>query len=212
MPAHLQTKLLRVLQERQARPLGGMQPIDLDIRLMCAPTGDLRRATTCGSFRQDLYFRINTISLTVPPLRDRPEDVVLLASHFFDHYCAKYGKTLKLDDSVREVLLRHDWRGNVRELEHAMERAVIVARGSKLRIDHLPDTLQTPRRPALDASVPPMMPLAELERLAILRTLEHTRGNKRAAAAILGVYRPTLYSKLRKYGIGDRAAPVTGDT
>ena len=204
MPPHLQSKLLRVLQERQARPLGGVRSIDLDFRLICASNGDLGAATSHGQFRQDLYFRINTIGISVPSLRDRPEDIVLLARHFLERFAAQYAKRPPvMDDAVTEALLRHDWRGNVRELEHAIERAVIVAPGTRLKIDHLPESLQS-TRPNGSATAPPMMPLAELERLAILRTLEHTRGNKRQAAAILGVYRPTLYSKLRKYGIGDR--------
>jgi two-component system response regulator HydG len=205
MPSHLQTKLLRVLQERQARPLGGVRSVDLDFRLICATNCDLREATAQGRFRQDLYFRINTIGITVPSLKERPEDIVLLATHFLQRFAVKYGKRpFAIDDSAREALLRHDWRGNVRELEHAMERAAIVARGTRVKSEHLPEALQAPRRQMVPGNTPPMMPLAELERLAILRTLEHTRGNKRQAAAILGVYRPTLYSKLRKYGIHDR--------
>jgi DNA-binding NtrC family response regulator len=204
MPSHLQTKLLRVLQERQARPLGGVRAVDLDFRLICATNCDLRAATAAGAFRQDLYFRINTIGMTVPPLKERPEDIELLAHHFLKRFSEKYCKrALILDDAARDALRRHEWRGNVRELEHAMERAVIVARGRRLLLEHLPEGLHVAQRVAGSPAVPPMMPLAELERLAILRTLEHTRGNKRAAAAILGVYRPTLYSKLRKYGIRD---------
>jgi DNA-binding NtrC family response regulator len=208
MPPHLQTKLLRVLQERQARPVGGTRLVDLDFRLICATNCDLRAAATRGDFRQDLYFRINTIGITVPPLRERREDILLLAAHSLDRFARQYGRrSLTLDDGAREALLGHDWRGNVRELEHAIERAVIVARGTRLRVEHLPELLHPARRPAPAGSLPPMLPLAELERLAIMRTLEHTRGNKRAAAAILGVYRPTLYSKLRKYGIGEPGTP-----
>ena len=211
MPPHLQTKLLRVLQERQARPLGGVHAVSLDFRLLCATNCDLRAATTAGTFRQDLYFRINTIGLAVPALKDRPEDILLLATHFLARFAAKYGKAApSLDVAAADALTRHEWRGNVRELEHAMERAVIIARGRTLRVDDLPETLHLgPRSMPAAANLPPIMPLAELERLAILRTLEHTHGNKRAAAALLGVYRPTLYSKLRKYGISDRrSAPV----
>jgi two-component system, NtrC family, response regulator HydG len=204
MPAHLQTKLLRVLQERQARPVGALRPVDLNFRLICATNTDLRAAATRGQFRQDLYYRINTIGIAVPPLRERPEDIPLLARHFVARYARRYGRRIvTLDPSAEDALLRHDWRGNVRELEHAIEHAVIVSRGPRIRVEHLPETLHPqPRRPLTTATgIPPMLPLAELERLAILRTLEHTRGNKRAAAAILGVYRPTLYSKLRKYGM-----------
>jgi DNA-binding NtrC family response regulator len=207
MPAHLQTKLLRVLQDRQARPVGGLRTIDLDFRLICATNCDLRAAATQGAFRQDLYFRINTIGIAVPALKDRPEDILLLAAHFLERFARKYGKpVLTIDEAARDALVAHEWRGNVRELEHAIERAVIVARGSALRTSHLPEVMQSPRRASASMTTPPMMPLAELERLAIVRTLEHTRGNKRAAAAILGVYRPTLYSKLRKYRITEVGA------
>jgi transcriptional regulator with PAS, ATPase and Fis domain len=208
MPLHLQSKLLRVLQDHRARPVGGLMPVDLDFRLICATNSDLRAAAAEGRFRQDLYYRINTIGVAVPPLRERPDDVLLLASHFLARYAETYGKrVLQIDDAARSALVRHEWRGNVRELEHAIERAVIVAKGGRLKPEHLPDLVTSPRRTAGRVEDPPILPLAELERLAILRTLEHTHGNKRAAAALLGVYRPTLYSKLRKYGL-DGSPPL----
>jgi DNA-binding NtrC family response regulator len=204
MPAHLQSKLLRVLQDRQARPLGGQRLVNLDFRLVCATNCDLQAAIQTGKFREDLYFRINTIMVTVPPLRQRPEDIALLADHFLKKFAARYGRKLAgFRPDAFEVLLKHAWRGNVRELEHAVERAVIVATGNEVALDDLPESV----RPAGAEGVPEpgvgteFLTLAEIERLAILRTLEHTRGNKRAAAAILGLYRPTLYSKMRKYGI-----------
>ena len=210
MPPHLQSKLLRVLQERQARPLGGGPLVNLDFRLICATNCDLRAATLESRFRQDLFFRINTITVALPPLRERPEDIVLLTEVFLRRFGSQYGReALLLDDAVRERLLAHEWRGNVRELEHAIERAVIVSRTSQLTLDELPESLsrgfQPPSR-TTGAKMPPILPLAELERLAIVQALEHTRGNKRAAAALLGIYRPTLYSKLRKYGILEPAA------
>lgn len=212
MPAHLQSKLLRVLQDRQARPLGGGPVVNLDFRLICATNCDLRAATLDGRFRQDLYFRINTITVPLPPLRERPEDILLLTDHFLRRFGAQYGRPgISLDESVRVGLLVHQWRGNVRELEHAIERAIIIARKDCLTISDLPEA--TPRgqesRPRIVEEAPaPLLPLAELERLAIERALTHTHGNKRAAAALLGIYRPTLYSKLRKYGICD-GSPAT---
>jgi DNA-binding NtrC family response regulator len=205
MPPHLQTKLLRVLQEKQARPVGGGALVSFDFRLICATNCDLRAATMDGRFRQDLYFRINTITVSLPPLRDRPEDITLLTDLFLQRFGACYGHpSVSLDEAARQRLLTHDWRGNVRELEHAIERAVIVARKPHLTLEDLPESLQPGHRPAArhrDAAVASVLPLAEVERLAIVRALEETRGNKRAAAALLGIYRPTLYSKLRKYGI-----------
>ena len=211
MPTHLQSKLLRVLQDRQARPLGGGPVVNLDFRLVCATNCDLRAATLEGRFRQDLFFRINTITVSLPPLRERPEDIVLLTDVFLRRFGAQYRRdTVQLDEAARERLQAHEWRGNVRELEHAIERAVIVSRTTQLTLEELPECLHPGYRPAPRASgdgLPPILPLAELERLAIVRALEHTRGNKRAAAALLGIYRPTLYSKLRKYGIME---PVAG--
>jgi DNA-binding NtrC family response regulator len=205
MPGHLQTKLLRVLQDRQARPLGGGAIVNLDFRLICATNCDLRGATIEGRFRQDLYFRINTITIALPPLRERPEDILLLAESFLHRFAVQYGHgSLTLDDRVKERLLACEWRGNVRELEHAIEHAVIIARNSHIGLDNLPDHLQPGHRQEarqFSDGAPAVLPLAETERLAIVRALEHTRGNKRAAAALLGIYRPTLYSKLRKYGI-----------
>ncbi len=208
MAPHLQTKLLRVLQERQARPLGGGALVALDFRLVCATNCDLRAVTMEGRFRQDLYFRINTITVPLPPLRERPEDILLLTDVFLQRFGAQYGRpSIALEESARTRLLAHEWRGNVRELEHAVERAVIVARHGRVSLADLPDLLQRGNQPgARDdrASKPPLLPLAELERLAIVQALDHTRGNKRAAAALLGIYRPTLYSKLKKYGIMER--------
>jgi DNA-binding NtrC family response regulator len=204
MPPHLQIKLLRVLQDRQARPLGGGPVVNLDFRLICATNCDLHAATCEGRFRQDLYFRINTITISLPPLRERPEDISLLVDYFLERFGSHYGHAdVTIDESARQRLLAHDWRGNVRELEHAIERAVIVAKRPYVTLADLPESLQPGYRPSSrrEHGSPPVMPLAELERLAIMRALEETRGNKRAAAALLGIYRPTLYSKLRKYGI-----------
>jgi DNA-binding NtrC family response regulator len=210
MPAHLQTKLLRVLQDRQARPLGGGPLVTLDFRLICATNCDLRAATQAGRFRQDLYFRINTITVSLPPLRERPEDIALLVEHFLQSFGTRYGRgRVTLDDTARARLLDYEWRGNVRELEHAIERAVIVARSPHLTLDDLPEFVQPGhRRPRLGDQAPqPVLSLAEMERQAIVRALEETRGNKRAAAALLGIYRPTLYSKLRKYGMLEPLTP-----
>jgi DNA-binding NtrC family response regulator len=209
MPAHLQSKLLRVLQDRQARPLGGGPVVNLDFRLICATNCDLRTETLEGHFRQDLFFRINTITVALPPLRERPEDIKLLTDLFLQRFGEQYGRHgVTLDEAVRDRLLAYEWRGNVRELEHAIERAVIVSRSNRLTLDELPECLHPSYRPAARSAADgtlPILPLAELERLAIVRALEHTRGNKRAAAALLGIYRPTLYSKLRKYGIMEPA-------
>jgi len=205
LPLALQAKLLRVLQERQARPLGSHRLVDLDFRLVCATNADLEASIAEGRFREDVYFRINTITVSLPALCERPEDIPLLVDHFLKRYAKEYDKPVTgWSQAAFSALMTHPWRGNVRELQHAVERAVIVGRGGELTLDDLPEAFQ--RR---DAVVPaptaaaPLATLAEIERSAIVRTLMHTRGNKRAAAEILGVYRPTLYSKLRKYQLGD---------
>src|SRR5262249_35298207 len=146
----------------------------------------------------------------IPPLRDRPEDVPLLAEHFLQVFRAKHRRSIEsIHPDAVHALLQYSWPGNVRELEHIIERAVIVAEGSQLMADDLsPAVKASDRQSAKSAStftIPPHHTLAELEKLAILQTLERTRGNKRKAARILGVYRPTLYSKLRKHHLGEVA-------
>jgi DNA-binding NtrC family response regulator len=205
MPYQLQAKLLRVLQERHARPLGGHRTVELNFRLLTSTNADLQQAISQGRFREDLYFRINTISITIPPLRERPEDIPVLAEHFREKFATTYGKPVNaIRQDAHHALLRHSWRGNVRELEHAIERAVIVCQKPEIGASDLPETVTSQRNDPRDVSLDlGVATLAEVERAAIVRTLEHTKGNKRAAAAILGVYRPVLYSKLRKYGIGE---------
>jgi DNA-binding NtrC family response regulator len=158
-----------------------------------------------GKFREDLYFRINTITIKVPALRERPEDILLLAEHFRARFAKEYNRPVTgLTMDAIHLLMQHPWRGNVRELEHAIERAVIVARNHEIAIDDLPETLRAQQAETnVQVGNPKLQTLAAIEKWAIQRTLEHTRGNKRAAAAILGLYRPTLYNKLRKYGIGE---------
>jgi transcriptional regulator with PAS, ATPase and Fis domain len=213
MPSHLQAKLLRVLQDRRARPLGSQRDVELDFRLICATNTHLQEQIEAGRFREDLLFRINTITVKVPPLRERPEDVTLLAKHFCEKFAQEYDRPVAaISYEAMQLLVNHRWRGNVRELEHAIERAVIVAQGTVILPADLPESVGTQQSDStLQTAAPRLQTLAAIEKWAILRTLEHTRGNKRAAAAILGVYRPTLYNKLRKYGIGDVAEPARGD-
>jgi transcriptional regulator with PAS, ATPase and Fis domain len=205
MAPQLQVKLLRLLQEREFRPIGGTRTIRADFRLICATNASLE--PPARKIREDLFFRINTITLEIPPLRERPEDIPLLCEHFLSVFAERHQREVRsINVSAQEALLRHSWPGNVRELEHVIERAVIVAGGAEIQPDDLPDILEQPV--AASAGQPAAandgeLTLAEIERQAILRTLERTNGNKRAAASILGVYRPTLYGKLRKYKLGE---------
>jgi DNA-binding NtrC family response regulator len=202
MSVALQAKLLRVLQEREFRPIGSTRVLRPTFRLMCATNIDLEQALTSGQLRRDLFFRINTITLTIPPLRERPDDIPLLAEHFRVKCAEKHARDVRgLDPETRRLLARYPWPGNVRELEHVIERAVIVGQSDVITPADLPAALRE-AKPAEGAFViPPHHTLAEIEKMAILQALERTRWNKRAAATSLGMYRPTFYNKLRKYKI-----------
>ena len=209
MPAALQVKLLRVLQEREFTPVGGSRPFKSNFRLICATNIDLDAALADKKLRADLFFRINTFTLTIPPLRDRSTDIPVLAEHLLAKHASRHQRDVGgISTDAMQALMRHRWPGNVRELEHAIERAVIVAAGREIQASDLPSTVRepVPDETALEA-IPQHCTLQEIERLAILRTLEQTRWNKRATADILGLYRPTLYSKLKKYNLLKR--PMT---
>ncbi len=207
MPPYLQTKLLRVLQEREYRPIGSDRLVHVDFRLICATNIDLDVALREGKLREDLYFRINTITLRVPPLRERTEDIPLLCDHFLDKFRQRYQKNVKtLAPSVYHLLIRNRWPGNVRELENAIERAVLVCKTGEITPNDLPETIREEGNPAQEFTIPPHRTLAEIEKMAIVQTLQRTNWNKQEAAQILGLYRPTLYSKMKKHEIQDQRA------
>jgi DNA-binding NtrC family response regulator len=218
MPPYLQTKLLRVLQEREYRPIGSDRIVQVDFRLICATNIDLDVALREGRLREDLYFRINTIALRVPPLRERTEDIPLLCDYFLEKFRQRYDKTARtLAPAVYHLLIRSRWPGNVRELENAIERAVLVAKGTEVTVADLPDSIRDASAAEADFAVPPHRTLAEIERMAILQTLQRTNWNKQEAAQILGLYRPTLYSKMKKHAIHDpgrhgRVSAATGSS
>ena len=200
MPPNLQAKLLRVLQEHEFRPVGSTKTLHADFRLICATNADPDEAVRQGQLREDLYFRLNTILLTVPPLRERPEDLPLLAVQFLRAFASQYGRNVEgIAPAAMRILEQHDWPGNVRELEHAIERAVILSRDTEIKPADLPAFGRTREIKANNSGIPRGCTLEEVERLAILQTLELTGWNKRATADILGIHRPTLYNKLRKY-------------
>src|SRR5207248_900875 len=162
MPPYLQTKLLRVLQEREYRPIGSDRIVHVDFRLICATNIDLDAALRDGRLREDLYFRINTITLRVPPLRERTEDIPLLCDYFLDKFRQRYQKNVKtLAPSVYHLLIRNRWPGNVRELENAIERAVLVAKGSEIAVTDLPESIREESTSATDFVIPPHRTLAE---------------------------------------------------
>jgi DNA-binding NtrC family response regulator len=212
MPAYLQTKLLRVLQEREYRPIGSDRIVQVDFRLICATNIDLDLALKEGRIREDLYFRINTIALRVPPLRERTEDIPLLCDYFLDKFRQRYDKSARtLAPAVYHLLIRSRWPGNVRELENAIERAVLVAKGTEVTVADLPESIRGDSAAGgTDFAIPPHRTLAEIEKMAILQTLQRTNWNKQEAAQVLGLYRPTLYSKMKKHGIQDVGRSARG--
>ncbi len=204
MPLDLQAKLLRVLEDRTVRRLGGAKMVPVDFRLISSTNLDPALAVREGRLRQDLYFRINTVTVTLPPLRDRAADIAVLASAFLERFKAKHGREIeRVDPEAYRRLLSYQWPGNVRELEHAIERAVLVARDRQITVSDLPEALQAGLA-APDAAAPPPGSLEEIERVSIIRALETSGWNKQAAAALLGLRRPTLYSKMRRHGIPQR--------
>jgi DNA-binding NtrC family response regulator len=209
MPLLLQTKLLRVLQEREYRPIGSDRLVKVDFRLICATNVDPEAAMKDGRLREDLYFRINTVTLRVAPLRERNEDLPLLCAHFLEKFNGRYQKNVKgISPAAYHLLIRFRWPGNVRELENAIERAVLVAKLAEVQPQDLPDSIRGDAVAEDAFTVPPHHTLAEIERMAVVQTLQRTNWNKQEAAQILGLYRPTLYSKIKKHHIKDPRAQV----
>ena len=205
LPLALQPKLLRALQERVVRPIGGNDEIPFDVRLVATTNRDLEAAVEEERFREDLYFRVNVIHVEMPPLRARGSDVLLLAQHFLAHHAGKAGKRVTgLAPEAAERLLAYSWPGNVRELQNAMERAVALARYDHVTVDDLPEKIRAyrPSHVLIAADDPSeLVPLEEAERRYILRVVETVGGNKTLAARVLGIGRKTLYRKLQQYGV-----------
>ena len=202
MPAHLQTKLLRVLQERKLRRLGDEREINVNFRLVSATNRETSALLEQGVLRKDLYFRISTIKIKVPPLRERLDDVPLIAKHFLERFNTQYNKNIRsITQETVMRLLRYSWPGNIRELESVIERAVLFCDGHQLYPECLPEEFQRARLNNSSFVIPPLVPMEEIEREAILQTLERTSGNVRRSAQILRFPRPTFYRKLKKLGI-----------
>jgi DNA-binding NtrC family response regulator len=211
MPVELQAKLLRVLEERVVRRLGSARSVPASFRLLTSTNRDPEEALREGRLRQDLYFRINTVTIAVPPLRERREDLPVLIRAFLERYRVKHDRPIEdIEPDAYRRLLAYAWPGNVRELQHAIERAVLVGSGRSLTVADLPEALQRVDAEPTGAGVTPAQvpagSLEEIERASILKALETTRWNKQAAAHLLGLRRPTLYSKMRKHGIPQRPA------
>ena len=201
MPTHLQTKLLRVLQERRLRRLGDEHEIDVNFRLVSATNRNTLTLLDEGLLRKDLYFRISTIKIKVPPLRERLDDVPVIAGRFLIRFNEQYGK--KIRDISPETVMRlvsYDWPGNIRQLESVIERAVLFCSGTELLPNCLPEEFQS-HTSSSTFVIPPLLPMEEIERQAIMQTLERTHGNIKKTAQILRFPRPTFYRKLKKLGI-----------
>ena len=217
MSPALQTKLLRVLQEKEFEPLGSTRTVKVDIRVIAATNRDLEKEVKEGRFREDLYYRLNVVPLVLPPLRERREDIPLLADHFLAIFREKNRKPITaISGKALDLLVRYDWPGNVRELENVIERAVILARDEVLVPADLPPQIRMFSGEAgQDAfAIPTGMSLDEMERALIVKTLDETGGNRTRASEILGINRRTLQNKLKQYGLAVPPAEsgVTGST
>ena len=202
MPAHLQTKLLRVLQERKLRRLGDEEEISVDFRLVSSTNRDTAQMIKEGTLRKDLFFRISTIKVKPPPLRERLDDVPLLANRFLEHYAEKYKKRIRdISTPTFALLMRYEWPGNVRELESVIEHAVLFATEDRLTPECLPEELHHSHSGEFRCVIPPYFTMEEIEREAIAQTLERTGGNIKRTAEILNYHRPRLYRKIKSFGL-----------
>ncbi len=227
LPLDLQSKILRVLQEKEFRPVGSNQVRRSDFRIIAATNRDLNKEVEKGTFRRDLYYRLNVVNLRIAPLRERREDIPPLTAHFL----RRFGNGHILTSDAIDAMLDYDWPGNVRELENAVQHMVALNSGPLLHLQDLPSSIQNhqlavklearsvaasagptpitieplerslPSSP--DSSFSPILPLMEIERRAILQAMEHTRGDRAVAAHLLGIGRTTLYRKLKEYNLAD---------
>jgi len=210
LPPAVQVKLLRVLQERRFERVGGEETLEVDVRLISATNRDLPRRVKEGQFREDLYYRLAIVPLSLPPLRERPGDVALLAGHFLEKHAGRIGRRLEgFSPEALALLDRHAWPGNVRELENAVQQAMVFAEGPLIGAADLPAALRDASRglplPTGERGLPEI--LEELERQLLVSAMERARGVKAEAARLLGLKPSALYYKLEKYGIGSGEPP-----
>jgi DNA-binding NtrC family response regulator len=231
LPLELQAKLLRVLQEKEVRPVGSNQRVKVDVRIIAATNRDLEAAYRNGTFRKDLYFRLNVVTVHVPALRERRSDIPMLVNWFCERYAP--GADLRVSSAAMKSLMNYDWPGNVRELENCVERAVALGNGTLIDLSDLPPSiaaLNLPARSSSDstpelvsdlaasaesisaegaASVPiSSTDLEDIERATIQRVFEQVKGDKALAGRMLGISRATLYRKLKRYNISGSAGPA----
>ena len=204
----LQAKLLRALQEKEIRPVGGTKTVSIDVRILAATNRNLETMVAQGSFRKDLYFRLNVLALRIPPLRERKQDIPLLVGHFLERLARVTGSNRSVSDEALRIMLNYDWPGNIREMENCLERASALSSGPVLHSADLPSALQNATAMASALSSPGMRritAIAELEKRAIMEALLQLNGDKLEAARQLGIGKTTLYRKLKEYRLAEFA-------
>src|SRR6516162_2111415 len=203
LPLEMQAKLLRVLQEREVRPVGSNAPINVDVRVIAATNRDLESEYRKGTFRKDLYFRLNVVTVHLPALRERRSDIPILVHWFLDRYAP--GRSIQILSAAMKCLLHYGWPGNVRELENSIERAIALGDGRAIDVNDLPPAIASASRDTDTAAVTTASTdLEDIERATIERVFEQVKGDKSRAGKMLGISRATLYRKLKRYNIGPR--------
>jgi two-component system response regulator HydG len=201
LPVDLQAKLLRAIQEKEIRPVGSVKRIPINVRILAATNHDLERGVAEGSFRRDLYFRLNVLTIRVPALRERRQDIPLLAAHFLERQGRETGIEKTISDEALKALLNYDWPGNVRELENCLERACALSSANEIQVRDLPTQIYSAPMDVGSMNPPRtgIVTIAELERQTILNALAQVNGDKMMAARLLGIGKTTLYRKLKEY-------------
>ena len=201
----LQAKLLRAIQEKEIRPVGSVRRIPINVRILAATNHDLEQSVVQGTFRRDLFFRLNVLTLRIPPLRERRQDIPLLVAHVLDRLGRDNGTEKTISDEALKILLSYDWPGNVRELENCMERACALSSADEIQVRDLPTQVYSAPPELIGQSHPGnggILPIAELEKQTILSALAQVNGDKMLAARLLGIGKTTLYRKLKEYTQG----------
>lgn len=215
LQAEAQAKLLRALEEKQVHPVGSVRAIPIDVRILASTKADLAQLAASGRFRKDLYYRLNVVNVSIPPLRERPEDIPLLSSYILGRVSRESGVEHTISGEMMRVMMEYEWPGNVRELENALERAATFSSSPVLNFGDMPSQLQNfhlssrardARSMPAKGEVTPVIPLAEMEKKAIEDSLRALKGDKIKAARMLGIGKTTLYRKLKEYGITGQTA------
>jgi DNA-binding NtrC family response regulator len=201
LPVDLQAKLLRAIQEKEIRPVGSVKRVPISVRILAATNRDLEHAVADGTFRRDLFFRLNVLTLRIPPLRDRRQDIPLLVAHTLERIGRDTGSEKTISDESLKALLNYDWPGNVRELENSLERACALSSANEIQMRDLPTQIYSAPLELMAMSQPHngIVPMAELEKQTILNALAQVNGDKMVAARLLGIGKTTLYRKLKEY-------------